>query len=84
MDYTLSNLKKGDICEVKRIETKSQIKQRLYDIGMIPGVKVKCLQKSMLGDPTAFLIKDTVFALRNQISSKIFVTIKTKKEEHTT
>lgn len=84
MNYTLSNLKKGDICEVERIETKNQIKQRLYDIGMIPGTKVKCLQKSMFGDPTAFLIKDTVFALRNQITSKIFVIINTKKEEHTT
>lgn len=84
MDYTLSNLKKGDICEVKRIKTKNQIKQRLYDIGMVPGTKVKCLQKSMFGDPTAFLIKDTVFALRNQISSKIFVTTSKQEEEYAT
>ncbi len=80
MEHTLSNLKKGDICEIKSIEAKNQIKQRLYDIGMIPGTKITCLQKSMFGDPTAFLIKDTVFAIRNQISSKIFVTISKKKE----
>lgn len=80
MTNTLSELKKGDICKIEKIETKNQIKQRLYDIGMIPGTKVKCLQKSMFGDPTAFLIKDTVFALRNQISSKIFVTKIINKE----
>ena len=80
MANTLSELKKGDICEIKKIETKNQIKQRLYDIGMIPGTKVKCLQKSMFGDPTAFLIKDTVFALRNQISSKILVKTNTYEE----
>ncbi len=84
MANTLSELKKGDVCEIEKIETKNQIKQRLYDIGMIPGTKVKCLQKSMFGDPTAFLIKDTVFALRNQISSKIFVKTNTNKEESIT
>ena len=80
MDNTLSNLKTGDVGEIEKIKTNSQIKQRLYDIGMIPGTKVKCLQKSMFGDPTAFLIKDTIFALRNQISSKVFVKTNPNKE----
>lgn len=78
MENTLSNLKKGEICKIKNIIAKDQIKQRLYDIGMIPGTAVKCLQKSMFGDPIAYLIRGTVIALRKQNSSKIFVT---KSEE---
>ena len=74
MKNTLSNLKKGEICRIKSITAADEIKQRLYDIGMIPGTAVKCLQKSMFGDPTAYLIRGTVIALRKQNSSEIFVT----------
>ena len=74
MKNTLSNLKKGEICRIKSITAEDKIKQRLYDIGMIPGTAVKCLQKSMFGDPTAYLIRGTVIALRKQNSSEIFVT----------
>ena len=73
MKNTLSNLKKGETCRIKRIIAQNQIKQRLYDIGMIPGTTVKCLQKSMFGDPIAYLVRGTVIALRKQNSSKIFV-----------
>ena len=73
MKNTLSNLKKGETCKIKHIIAQNQIKQRLYDIGMIPGTTVKCLQKSMFGDPTAYLVRGTVIALRKQNSSKIFV-----------
>ena len=74
MKNTLSNLKKGEMCKIKNIIANDQIKQRLYDIGMIPGTAVKCLQKSMFGDPVAYLIRGTVIAFRKQNSSKIFVT----------
>ena len=73
MENTLSNLKKGETCKIKNILAKDRIKQRLYDIGMIPGTTVKCLQNSMFGDPTAYLVRGTVIALRKQDSSKIFV-----------
>ncbi len=72
-ENALSNLKEGEVCYIKKIVAENNIRRRLYDIGIIPGTKVKCLQKSMFGDPVAFLIRGTVIALRNQSSSQIII-----------
>ncbi len=47
------------------------IRERLYDFGLIPGTKVKCMLKSPLGDPTAYLVKGALIAIRKEDSSKI-------------
>ena len=72
-ENALSNLKEGEVGYIKRIIAENSIRRRLYDIGIIPGTKVKCLQKSMFGDPVAFLVRGTVIALRNQSSSQIII-----------
>ena len=46
---------------------------RLEDIGLVPGTKVTCLQKSPLGDPVAFRIRGAVIALRSDDAAGIIV-----------
>ena len=51
----------------------SGIRQRLLDIGLTPGTTVKCLQTSALGDPTAYLIRGAVMAIRAEDAEGVAV-----------
>ena len=68
---SLCDLKKGDGLVIKEIKNEEKLRQRLLDIGFIPGTKVKCVRTSPFGDPKAFLVRGTVIALRNSDSAKI-------------
>lgn len=70
---TLAEMEQGDCVIVHEVVSNGSIRRRLQDIGLIPGTKVECVQKSPLGDPTAFLIRGTVIALRCEDSANIFV-----------
>ncbi len=43
----------------------------LKNMGFISGTKVKSLQRSLFGDPTAFLVRGAVIALRKKDTEKI-------------
>jgi ferrous iron transport protein A len=68
---SLCNFKKGDSLVIKEIKTEEKLRQRLFDIGFVPGTKVKCVRISPFGDPKAFLVRGTVIALRNSDSAKV-------------
>jgi len=70
---TLAEMNQGDSAVVCKLESRGGIRRRLQDIGLIPGTKVECVQKSPLGDPIAYLIRGTVIALRSEESSSIIV-----------
>ena len=73
MECALCDLKIGQSAMVTSVNSKGDILRRLLDIGIISGTKVKCVFKSPLGDPTAFLIRDAVIALRKEDSANITV-----------
>lgn len=61
----LSDLDIGSRAFVKSIFTDSLIRRRLLDIGLIPNTLVECLYKSPLGKMKAYLIRDSVIAIRD-------------------
>lgn len=63
----------GSQCKVKEINLNKTEKERILDLGMIPGTDVKVLQKSPMGDPTAYLIRGSVIALRSEYTKKITI-----------
>lgn len=69
----LTELKIGDCGTITEISPHSSIYKRLIDIGFTRGSTVKCVLKSPLGDPTAYLIKGTVIALRRENAAEIKV-----------
>lgn len=71
--YTLSSLHEGERCRVKELLIDGKMRSRLSDLGLIEGTSVACLQKSASGDPTAYLIRGAVIALRNEDSSRVIV-----------
>lgn len=67
----------GEKATVIKTENKGGIRRRFHDIGLIEGTKIECVGKSPLGDPSAFLIRGSVTALRSDDSRLITV----EKEE---
>ena len=65
---------KGTVIENKAL---TDMKRRFLDIGLINGSLVECVGKSPLGDPSAYLIKGAVIAIREVDCDKITVNIKT-------
>jgi len=49
------------------------IEQRLTDLGIVPGTRIRCLYRSPLQDPTAYEIRGAVIALRKEDSAEILV-----------
>ena len=76
---TLYELKIGECGIVNNINADEKIKRRLQDIGFIKGAEVLCAFKSPFGEPTAYRIKGTTIALRDEQSKNII--IQYKKED---
>ena len=49
------------------------IRRRLQDLGLVAGTQVTCIQRAAAGDPTAYLIRGAVIALREADASQIEV-----------
>lgn len=69
----LSKSEPNKTYKILSINCKGQIKRRLFDLGIIPGTFIKNIQNSPLGDPTAFLVRGTVIAIRKEDTKKIVV-----------
>jgi len=62
---TLDKVPIGEITTILAVDTQLSLKQRLYDIGFVPGAKVKVVHQSPSGNPRAYLVRGAVIALRN-------------------
>lgn len=71
--HNLSQLKAGQRALVTRIDTAGTMRRRLMDLGLIPGTEVMCFGHSPLGDPSAYLVRGTVIAIRAKDSQNIII-----------
>lgn len=58
---------------IENILLDEQILQRIYDLGLIENTVIKALYKSPFNDPTAYLVRGSVIAIRDNDAKKIFV-----------
>ena len=70
---TLNKISTGEFAIVSSVDTELSLKQRLYDIGLVPGTRIKIVHQSPAGNPRAYLVRGAVIALRNCDAEKIFV-----------
>lgn len=63
----------GKKATISQLMLTGNMRRRLLDLGFIVGTKVQCLYHSPLGDPTAYLVRGTVIALRQEDASQIIV-----------
>lgn len=69
----LSQLLLGERAVILEVRAEGAARRRLLDLGFIPGAEVEVAMLSPWGDPTAYRIKGSQIALRNEDASKIFV-----------
>lgn len=60
--------------KVIKVNMPTKIKSKIYSLGITPGVKIKKIYKSLLGDPIAYEVKKTTIAVRNKDAKSIEVT----------
>ena len=63
----------GQTAVISALNTTGSMRRRLLDIGLIEGTRVECLGKSPLGDPSAYLIRGAVIALRKDDCKNILI-----------
>lgn len=61
---TLNELPRSGRAVVTRLDARGSQRRRLMDLGVLPGVEIVAEGSSPLGDPTAYLVRGSVIALR--------------------
>lgn len=69
----LNKIKPGERAYVKELRATGSMRRRLLDIGLIENTEIKCLGRSPSGDPSAFLIRGAVIAIRSEDCNDILV-----------
>lgn len=69
----LSELPVGESGDVVALKAPGPARQRLLDLGLVPGTRVEALRSSPSGDPVAFKIRGAVIALRREVSRAILI-----------
>ena len=73
MKCRLCDISPGEAAVVSSMHTQGCIRRRLRDLGLVEGARVECVMKSPLGDPTAYLIKGAIIALRREDAATVAV-----------
>ena len=68
---SLCDIDVGQSAVVVTILSSGSIRRRFLDIGLVSGTRVTCLMKSPCGDPTAYLIRGAVIAIRRKDAADI-------------
>lgn len=71
--FSLPELLPGQRARVCALLNEGSIRRRLLDIGLIENTVVECLGRSPFGDPTAYLIRGAVIAIRAEDGRKILL-----------
>ncbi len=69
----LSRLPLGRSARVLSLSAGEPLKGRLMDLGFVPGGEITPLYAAPLGDPRAYLVCDTVIALRQRDAAMVAV-----------
>lgn len=70
---TLLSLSEGDTATVYGVQKGCPMCSRLLDIGLTSGADVTRLQTSLFGDPTAYLIRNAVIAIRKEDANSVII-----------
>lgn len=70
---TLNEINPGQQAVVQELMSTGSMRRRLLDIGLIKNTRVECIGRSPGGDPSAFLIRGAVIAIRSEDLKDILV-----------
>lgn len=70
----LSQIKPNQMVTVSKLLSSGKSKQRLIDMGIYDGVRLKVKKLAPLGDPMEISVKDFTIAIRKSDAEQIIVT----------
>lgn len=70
---TLRDLPVGETGTVSRLTATGCMRRRFLDLGLVEDTRVRCLGRSPAGDPSAFLIRGAVIAIRSEDSGTVLL-----------
>lgn len=70
---TLNELNPGQRAIVSELKSTGSMRRRLLDIGLVKNTEVECVGRSPGGDPSAYLIRGAVIAIRKEDCNNIIV-----------
>lgn len=71
----LNDISPGEHAVVSALRSTGSMRRRLLDIGLIENTHVECIGRSPGGDPSAYLIRGAVIAIRSEDCKDILVKI---------
>jgi ferrous iron transport protein A len=74
--YTLDKLKINETAFIDSINITDNLRRRLLDLGFVKGSEIIALYKSPSKNPTPYLIKGAVIAIRDEDAKNIKITTK--------
>lgn len=72
-NIALDTLPLGKRALVSDLTASGTERRRMLDLGLVRGASIEALHQSPSGDPTAYLIKGAVIAIRNEDARKILI-----------
>ncbi|MBN1964509.1 MAG: ferrous iron transport protein A [Anaerolineae bacterium] len=72
---TLDTLAPGQQAVVKSLTCTGLERRRLMDLGILPGTIIEAELRSPLGDPTAYLVRGALVALRRNQARQIEIAV---------
>ena len=79
----LDAMQPGQTAIVQRLMASGLERRRLMDLGILPGTHIEVEMKSPMGDPTAYLVRGALIALRREQARQIEVVAADHNEEPT-
>ena len=73
MEHYLNEIKPGESAVVRSLRAHGSMRRRLLDIGLVEGTRVECVGVSPMGDPSAYLIRGAVIAIRAVDSRNVLI-----------
>ena len=71
--FPLCGLPVGTAGIIEAVRAEGELRRRLTELGYFPGEKVKKVLVSPLGDPSAYLVRGTVTAIRSRDAGSILI-----------
>ena len=76
---TLDKLRVGERAVVTSLLAEGNMRRRMIDLGIVESTEIECVGKSPAGDPSAYLLRGAVIAIRAK--DACLVCIKTDLED---
>ena len=70
---TVNDLLPGACGEIVDIKCTSKIKEKLLDLGLIPGTNVEFIRTAPLGDPINIKVRGFNLGIRREIAKQIII-----------